>query len=203
MKASPVRSDVRTRILDAALQLLAEHGVSHLTQPRVSRAAGVRQSHLTYYFPTRPDLLVAVARHSMELLSTPLLEQAQRGRLRREQLPDALAAALTDRRRIRIMLGVIAAADENAQVREALCELIGLVRSRLSAVLRALSLPEDRATVAMFHTFVVGAAVLHHARADDAARMEAHQAVRVVMSLLPALHQALSSQSSGSARRQP
>ena len=59
--------DVRTRILDAALGLLAEGG--ELTQPRVSKAAGVRQSHLTYYFPTITDLLQAVARHSFDKLA--------------------------------------------------------------------------------------------------------------------------------------
>jgi AcrR family transcriptional regulator len=190
LKPSPARGDVRGRILDSALQLLADHGVSHLTQPRVSKAAGVRQSHLTYYFPTRPDLLLAVARHSMELLAAPLLEQAQQGRLRREQLPEVLAAALTDRRRMRVMLGVIAAADEDTKVRDALRELIGLIRSRLSAVLQALGLPEDQATVALLHTFVVGAAVLHHARADEAARLEVHDAIGVVMSLLPGLRAA-------------
>jgi AcrR family transcriptional regulator len=47
--------DVRTRILEAALGLLAEHGVTELTQPKIAAAAGVRQSHLTYYFPTRMD----------------------------------------------------------------------------------------------------------------------------------------------------
>src|SRR5881227_2373362 len=71
--------EVRERILEAALSLLAESGAHELTQPRVSKAAGVRQSHLTYYFPTRADLLVAVARHGMEILAGPLLDQAQRG----------------------------------------------------------------------------------------------------------------------------
>ena len=58
--------DVRTSILEAALTLLADHGVSRLTQPGVARAAGIRQSHLTYYFPTRADLLKATALYSIE-----------------------------------------------------------------------------------------------------------------------------------------
>jgi len=36
------------------------------------RAAGVRQSHLTYYFPTRTDLLQEVARHSIGALMAQL-----------------------------------------------------------------------------------------------------------------------------------
>ena len=60
--------DVRARILEAALRLLAERGAHELTQPRVAKAAGVRQSHLTYYFPTRGELLQELARYSIEKL---------------------------------------------------------------------------------------------------------------------------------------
>ena len=64
--------DVRTRILEAALRLLGEGGAQNVTQPRVSKEAGVRQSHLTYYFPTVTDLLQAVARHSFQSLAKEL-----------------------------------------------------------------------------------------------------------------------------------
>ena len=151
------KTDVRTHILDTALSLLGAHGVAYLTQPRVSKAAGVRQSHLTYYFPTRGDLMVAVARHSMDMIARPLLAQAQEGALTAAQVPGVLSEALTDRRRMRIMLGLIAAADEDPQ------------------------------SVALVHTFVVGAAVLYHARADDIARREAQAAVRFITGLIPHL----------------
>src|SRR3970040_2515231 len=63
---------VRARILEAARGLLAESGAHERTQPKVSKAAGVRQSHLTYYFPTRADLLQEVARYSIEKLAGQL-----------------------------------------------------------------------------------------------------------------------------------
>ena len=72
-------ADVKTRILQAALGVLAEHGAAELTQPKVARAAGVRQSHLTYYFPTRADLLLAVAEHSVGSLMAALTHGAQAG----------------------------------------------------------------------------------------------------------------------------
>lgn len=60
MTATPIAPpDVRDRILTAALQVLQTEGVRKFSQTRVAEAAGVRQSHLTYYFPTRPDLLKA------------------------------------------------------------------------------------------------------------------------------------------------
>ncbi len=174
------RPDVRTRILDTAFGLLAEHGVAYLTQPRVSRAAGVRQSHLTYYFPTRGDLLVGVARHSMEILAGPLLEDAQRGAVTPDQIPAILTQALTDRRRIRAVLGLIVTADEDPKVRDALRELLKMVRARISGVFATLGMPADPDTIALIHTFVVGAAVLHHARADETGRREAEMAVRFI-----------------------
>lgn len=64
--------DDRDRILEAALGLLAESGAHELTRPKISKVAGVRQSHLTYYFPTRADLLQEVARYSVEKLAGEL-----------------------------------------------------------------------------------------------------------------------------------
>jgi AcrR family transcriptional regulator len=181
------RTDVRTHILDTALSLLGAHGVAYLTQPRVSKAAGVRQSHLTYYFPTRGDLMIAVARHSMDMIARPLLAQAQEGALTAAQVPGVLSEALTDRRRMRIMLGLIAAADEDPQVREALREIVRLLRTRFSLLFGMLGLPGDPQSVALVHTFVVGAAVLYHARADETARREAQAAVRFITGLIPHL----------------
>src|SRR6202795_1544950 len=56
----------RRDILRAGLEVLGERGYSGFTQPRVAAAAGLRQSHLTYYFPTRIDLLMGVARVAID-----------------------------------------------------------------------------------------------------------------------------------------
>ena len=56
---------VRQSILDAGVALLKEKGIAALTQPQVARAAGIKQSHLTYYYPTRTDLLLAVAENAI------------------------------------------------------------------------------------------------------------------------------------------
>jgi hypothetical protein len=98
---------------------------------------------------------------------------------------------------MRVMLGVIAAADEDSKVRDALRELIGVIRARLGALLRALALPDDLPHVALLHTFIVGAAVLHHARADEPARLEAQDVVRFVVSVLPRLSELASERPAG------
>jgi AcrR family transcriptional regulator len=116
-KATP--GGVRERILAAAVATLREHGLQKLTQVRVAKRARVRQSHLTYYFPSREDLLEAVAtrvvdqiaRHGTESTGTPGDQGAMLTRL---------ATAVTDPEHMRMFVGLIVEADEDPAVREML-----------------------------------------------------------------------------------
>src|SRR3954469_22684478 len=159
--------DVRDRILEAALGLLAESGVHELTQPRVAKAAGVRQSHLTYYFPTRGELLQEVARYSIEKLAGQLAHGKPGA------MPDAIAAGAADKRRSRVMLGLVAAADRDPQIKKRMRKFIGELRTRMTPVLAAGGLETDPDSVAFFHCTVIGCAVLQLARDNAESRAEA------------------------------
>ena len=50
----------RQRILDDAVAEALEHGLSQLSFGTVARRAGTSDRVVVYYFPTKPDLLVAV-----------------------------------------------------------------------------------------------------------------------------------------------
>ncbi len=112
---------VRERILGAALEILRESGLQALTQVRVSERAGVRQSHLTYYFPTRQDLLAGVTAHVVEgiIRGAQHAIEGQEGQRRAD--PDAvlsrLAAAVTDLGHMRMFLGMIIEADADPGLR--------------------------------------------------------------------------------------
>jgi len=173
--------DVRTRILQAAVGLLAEHGVSQLTQPKVARAAGVRQSHLTYYFPTRADLLLAVAAHSMDALTSGMANAARDGSLTRETLAPALAAAVSDKRRARVMLGLVVTSDEDAALRARFRELVGVIRARIGALFAQIGVAVDADTLAACHSMMVGAAVLNLARDDASSRQELQAVAQLVV----------------------
>jgi AcrR family transcriptional regulator len=116
-KAAP--GGVRERILEAAIATLREHGLQKLTQVRVAKRARVRQSHLTYYFPTREDLLEAVAtrvvdqiaRHGTESTGMPGDQGAMLTRL---------ATAVADPQHMRMFVGLIVEADEDPAVRKML-----------------------------------------------------------------------------------
>ena len=169
---------MRARILDAALRLLAEGGAHELTQPKVAKAAGVRQSHLTYYFPTRGELLQEVARHSIDKLAGELAH-APGG-----SLAEALAAGAADKRRSRLMLGLIAAADRDPAIRRRLRRFIDEVRARIAPVFDAGGLRSDAESVAFFHTVIVGCAVLQLARDNPEARAEAKAVLKRAVSCL-------------------
>ncbi|MFE4467226.1 TetR/AcrR family transcriptional regulator [Leifsonia sp. NPDC056824] len=53
-------TDARTRILDAAESLFAEHGFDATATSEIARAAAVPKGLLFYYFPTKKDLLASL-----------------------------------------------------------------------------------------------------------------------------------------------
>jgi AcrR family transcriptional regulator len=163
---------VRERILEAALRLLAESGAHELTQPRVARAAGVRQSHLTYYFPTRGELLQEVARYSIGKLA------GQLAHARPAALAAGIAAGAADKRRSRVMLGLVTSADRDPAIKKRMRKFVGELRARMSSVLAAGGLRTDPESVAFFHSCIIGCAVLQLARDNAEARAEARAVLK-------------------------
>jgi len=170
-------TDVRTRILESALTLLSESGVTELTQPKVSRRAGITQSHLTYYFPTRADLLLAVARHAVEQVMTRLHEAVARG-ASAERGANVLVSALTDKRNIRVMLGLVAASDVDRKIKASLRQLVKDVRAVLGRELRAMGAQVDDEAIAALHATAVGLAVLNLARDNEESRRDVETVIR-------------------------
>ena len=109
---------VPERILDAALAILAESGLRNLTQVQVATRAKVRQSHLTYYFPTRDDLLDAVTARAVDGIASGFRRVATdspKGGQR--QLLERLARSVADFAHMRMFLAMIVEADADPAVR--------------------------------------------------------------------------------------
>lgn len=103
----------RRRILDAALDIVEAEGIANLTQPKVAKAAGLRQSHITYYFPRKADLVIA-------LLEASHLRAAEGGG-RSNRSGDVfamLSGLMFDRRRMLFFLGILMAVSDDAELRE-------------------------------------------------------------------------------------
>jgi DNA-binding transcriptional regulator YbjK len=125
---------VRERILDAALAVLRAEGLRQFTQVRVAQQAGVRQSHLTYYFPTRHDLLEGTTTRFVEGLARGIghLVGDEAGR---ETMLERLARAVTDPGHMRMFVGVIVAADTDPEARAIVVRGTRAMEAALAAAL--------------------------------------------------------------------
>jgi len=115
------RGAVRQRLLDAALQIMEEEGFVALTQPRVARQAGVRQSHLTYYFPRKADLLMGVLEASHHRAHHGDPQRSRQARNFRQIVP-FLQALMFDPKRARFFFSTLLEVSCDDQLRPAIAE---------------------------------------------------------------------------------
>lgn len=113
------KAPVRDRILEAALAILGTEGLHGFTQARVAEHAGVRQSHLTYYFPARDDLLRAVTAAFVDAMAAGLAGAAgDAAAVPSARRLAAVARAIADRGHMRMFLGLVIEADTDPALRE-------------------------------------------------------------------------------------
>lgn len=113
-----IEKGLRDKILDAAAVILYRDGAKKLTQPEVARALGIRQSHLTYYFPRRADLLSALALRFLEGLSIELAAlEAPAASLPPLQVIAVLYRAITEADSMRAFLALIVEAEQDDALR--------------------------------------------------------------------------------------
>lgn len=146
--------DIKQKILAAGTQLLHEEGFTALTQTRIAKAADIRQSHLTYYFPARTDLLLALGEHSVD----QALNQASQGP---GDPLDRLMEGVRYLPRARMLAGLVTAADQDPALRPALDRLINHVRHSIGAFVTQLGYQCTSAQIVALHGMVAGLAVLN------------------------------------------
>jgi AcrR family transcriptional regulator len=59
------KEPLRLQILKASLETLKTHGAAGFSAPLVAKTAEIRQSNITYYYPTRKSLLLATVRFAL------------------------------------------------------------------------------------------------------------------------------------------
>jgi AcrR family transcriptional regulator len=167
------------RILDTALDLLRREGIAALTQPRIAKAAGLRQSHITYYFPKRGDLVAAVASAVAERLkagfATALAAE------RPGDIADRFARIATPEQ-TRLLLALVLAADQEKSIQALFRRLTKDIRGEIAAGLARHGIEAGPDAVALFHALGVGLAVLDLARGEPAARGETRTATKRALS---------------------
>ena len=150
-------ASVREKILSAATQMLLTVGFNSLTQHAVAARAGVRQSHLTYYFPTRNDLLRGTAQFGMEAMLLPMVETATVGGMSVDALRELLMPDKSDRQWFRLMSGLAAASEEDESIRQWMREFDVQVVAKLAAGFAAANVAISAGEVYFLHATFIGA----------------------------------------------
>ena len=175
---------IRESIIESALKVLRTHGFGALTQPRIAAEAGVRQSHLTYYFPARTDMLFAVASRSCEVLLAPLAERAQRGDLTVDQVVDALGDAVTDRGVARIFHALISASDEDEGLKLQMRQFQKDAVRDLRELFGSAGLVLSNQDALMLHSMICGASSMDLCLRSAASRRDARAILRRLVELV-------------------
>ncbi len=150
--------DRRQDIINASLAVLRASGYAGFTQPRVATEVGLRQSHLTYYFPTRVDLLAGVARVAIDrqlvavdsILAASSVREAAR----------AIANVAVQHENTRVIMALVQAADQEPALRELFRELADGIILRAGKLLRNLSIEPTDEHCYQLHSMSVGMAVV-------------------------------------------
>ena len=150
----------RQQILEAGLATLREHGYVGFTQPRVAARAGLRQSHITYYHPTRLDLLAAVGRAAVDRQLAAV--DATLGSLTTlDEAAGAIAELVTRYENTRVLMALVQASDEEPQLRQLFGELVDGIASHVTAFLSRISgSPVAEESARFLHALSVGLSVV-------------------------------------------
>lgn len=167
LAALPVPTSTRERILHAAVALLNDEGFTSLTQHRVAERAGVRQSHITYYFPVRNDLLRETAVYGCNALLETLSGSIEAGLFTAKNFRDFLVSDISDRRFARLMTALVVASDEDDRIKPWLASFESANRDRLIDCFHRLGFDVSTDDIEMFHAAYVGAVFLDLGEASD------------------------------------
>jgi AcrR family transcriptional regulator len=164
---------VRARLLRAADEILATEGIQALTQTRVAEAAGVRQSHLTYYFATRSALVKAIVECTASGVIAEFTGNPKGRQLTLPEIRQRLVEQLSDRRMARRIVGMLVSTDEDPSLLGAFDEFEAQHLALMAQNLGQLGLDVSEMDVMLLHTSLIGISMRNGIRTSDSALREA------------------------------
>jgi AcrR family transcriptional regulator len=175
--------DRRHIILEAGLAILREEGLAGFTQPKVAAKAGLRQGNLTYYFPTRTDLLAAVARLAIDAQLAAVGGMVQRISSL-TQAAATIAAVTVRHENSRVLVALNQAADQEPALREMFNELTDGFINELDNLMSKLSLVPSPSHIDLLHALFVGLSVIDLASSRTNGEARARSVMEAALALL-------------------
>jgi AcrR family transcriptional regulator len=180
----PATAPARMRILTAGVEVLHSEGFASLTQQAVAEKAGVRQSHITYYFPTRLELLRAIAQFGCECMMDPISNAAISGDVTYEQFRELLLPDYSDRNWWRLMTALVNACSESEGIRSWIAQFDAQIRDRLRDGFKAFGVVLSDLDVEFLHASYIGAITLDMQVQTDASQTRAREIVGMGFDLI-------------------
>lgn len=192
----PESTSTRVRILTAGVEVLHTEGFAALTQQAVAEKAGVRQSHITYYFPTRLDLLQATAQFGAESMMSQISNAALAGKISFEQFKGLLMPDETDRSWWRLMIALVSACAESEAIRSWIVQFERQLQGRLREGFGAFEIALSDLDVEFLHATYIGALTLDMQAMTPASQLRAREIVGRAIDALVAAHESTQQQQS-------
>ena len=175
-------TDRKQDIINAGLAVLRESGFSGFTQPRVAAVAGLRQSQLTYYFPTRVDLLAGVARAAIERQLRDV--DAILGASSPRAAAKVIASVAVRHENTRVIMALAQAADQEPALLELFRELADGIILRAGKLLGNLNITPTDEHCYLLHALSVGMAVIDLATARKDGERRAARTLETALTLM-------------------
>jgi len=167
--------DTRQQLIEAALDILLRDGIQGFSQSKVARQAGLRQSHLTYYFPTRNDLLKVVVEHGCQLVINSLAPGAAPDERSLEEFRLGMCDKVCDSGIARMMVAITVAAEEDPSLKSWISDFDRRMFDNKTQTFKRLGIEASEQDMALFHATVAGIAIRNLNSNTDEERMAARR----------------------------
>jgi DNA-binding transcriptional regulator YbjK len=175
--------DRRKQIIDVGLSLLREEGLSGLTQPRIAMRTGLRQSHLTYYYPTRAALVAAIARAAIDAQAAAARSMAAQI-TSLKKAAEIIAVGTANHENTRVLVALSQAAEKEPEVRTMFNALADGSIAVVTALLEKLGLQPTTANADLVHAMFIGLSVTQLATGRPNGQARSKAALEAAFNLL-------------------
>lgn len=155
----------KDKIIICALELLEKSGIQTVTQPAVAKLAGITQGQLTYHFPKRTDLILALSEAALTQIADFIFNQKiDNSQKKEEKIRSLIWSVIKNHARIRALLGLVTEADTNEEIRQKLLDQDEKVRLLIGF---AMGVDPGDSLVTTTHATLLGFGILSFLKRDD------------------------------------
>jgi AcrR family transcriptional regulator len=175
--------DRRDELIEAGLEILREEGLAGFSQARIASRVGLRQGHLTYYYPTRTALLAAVGRRAIDNQLAGLAQMVA-ATSSKEDAAATITAVTMRHQNTRVLVALNQAADQEPELQALFNEMSDGFVSELGRLLHALGIEPSEARIDLVHALFVGLSIIELATARDRGFERSEAALNTALGLL-------------------